>query len=55
MQLVTPTNVIDRSLSNILAKGLNIYVDLKTGGSVDKENIIRRNNDDKNITFAGEM
>ena len=29
MQLVTPINIINSSLSNILAKGLNKYVDLK--------------------------
>ena len=42
MQLVTPTNVINRSFSNDLAKGLNIYVDLKIVASADKENIIRQ-------------
>ena len=55
MQLVTPTNVFNRSLSNILAKGLNIYVDLKIGGFADKENVIRLKIAYKNITFAGEM
>ena len=42
MQLVTPTKEINRSLSNILAKGSNIYVGLTIAGSADKENIIRR-------------
>ena len=49
MQLVKPTNGINRSLSIILAKGLNIYVDLKIGGSADKENIIRLQIADKKI------
>ena len=48
MQLVTSTNVINHSLSNIFD------VDLKIGGSADKENIIRLKIADKNITFAGE-
>ena len=55
MQLVTPTNVSNRSLSNILAKGSNIYVDLKRDGSADKENITHLKIAEKNITFAGEM
>ena len=40
MQLVTPTNVFNRPLSNIRSKGLKIYVDLKLCGSADKKNII---------------
>ena len=55
MQLVTPTIVINRSFSNILAKGLNIYVDLKIVASADKEKyVIRQKIDDKkNITICG--
>ena len=54
MQLVTPTNVFNRSISNIRAKGLKIYSDLKICGSADKKNIIRLKIAYKNITFAGE-
>ena len=53
MQLVKPTNVINRSLSIILAKGFNIYVDLKIGGSADKENIIRLQIADKKYYICG--
>ena len=50
MQLVTPTIVINRSFSNILAKGLNIYVALKIVASADKEKyVIRQKIDDKKI------
>ena len=55
MQLVTPTNVINRSFSNILAKKINIYVDLKIFASADKENVIRQKIADKKITFVGEV
>ena len=56
MQLVTPTNVINRSFSNILAKGLNIYVDLKIVASADKEKKLSvRRLPTKNITFVGEV
>ena len=53
MQLVTTTNVINRSLPNILAKGLNIYVDLKIGGSADKKNIVRLKIADKIYYICG--
>ena len=53
MQLLTPTNAIDRSLSNILSKGLNIYDDLKIGGSADKKNIIRLKIADKIYYICG--
>ena len=55
MQLVTPTNVNNRSFSNILTKGLNLHVDLKIVASADKENIIRQKIADKNITLVGEV
>ena len=53
MQLVTPTNVINPSFSNILAKGLNLYVDLKIVASADKENIIRQKIVDKKYYICG--
>ena len=53
MLLVTPTNVINCPFSNIVAKGLNIYVDLKIDASADKENTIRQKIADKKYNICG--
>ena len=47
------TNVIKSFIFNILAKGLNIYFDLKIVASADKENIIRQKIADKKYYICG--